>query len=211
MEIKDILRQRRQQLKMTMFDVASKVGVSEGTVSRWESGDISNMRRDKIVALSNALLLSPSVLMGWEETEEDFFTVPANTRPVKHKRLPMLGNVACGEPIFANEEHDSFVDAAEDIDADFCLTAKGDSMINARIFDGDILFVKSQQTVDNGEIAVVLIDDEATVKRVYYDKEANTITLVPENPTHKVMRYSGSELNNVRIIGKVIVGQYEVE
>lgn len=141
----------------------------------------------------------------------DIMTVPRNARPITRKKIPMLGNVACGEPIYATEEHDNFIDADEDVDADFCLTAKGDSMINARIFDGDILFVKSQQTVDNGEIAVVLIGDEATVKRVYYDKEANTITLVPENPTHKVMRYSGAEIDNIHIIGKVIVGQYKVE
>ena len=123
----------------------------------------------------------------------------------------MLGNVACGEPIFANEEHETYIEADADVLADFCLTAKGDSMINARIFDGDILFVKSQDTVDDGEIAVVLIDNEATVKRVYYDKENNIITLVPENPTHKPLRYTGEQLNQIRILGKVISGQYSVE
>ena len=88
--------------------------------------------------------------------------------------------------------------------ADFCLRAQGDSMVNARIFDGDTLFVKKQDMVDDGEIAVVLIEDEATVKRVYYDRENNTITLMPENPAYKPMRYNGEELNNIRILGKVI-------
>ena len=94
--------------------------------------------------------------------------------------------------------------------ADFCLKAKGDSMINARIFDGDMLFVKMQDSVDDGEIAVVLIEDEATVKRVYYDKENNILTLVPENPIYKPMRFTNSQLNQIRIIGKVISGQYKI-
>ena len=132
-------------------------------------------------------------------------------RPIATKKLPMLGNIACGEPIFANEVHGAYVDASVEVDADFCLTAKGDSMINARIFDGDILFVKSQPTVDDGEIAVILIDDEATVKRVYYDRENNIVTLVPENPIYKPMRYMGEQLEQIRIIGKVVFGQYHVE
>ena len=141
--------------------------------------------------------------MGWEGEENSSIT-----RPIIRKRLPMLGNVACGEPIFAEEEHNAYVDADANMDADFCLTAQGDSMINARIFDGDILFVKKQSTVQDGEIAVVLIEDSATVKRVYYDKENNVLTLIPENPTHKPMRFTGSQLEQIRILGKVIAGQY---
>ena len=143
-----------------------------------------------------------------------FFAVSAGLlaclRPIVRKRLPMLGNVACGEPIFAGESHESYVDANSDTDADFCLTAKGDSMVNARIFDGDVLFVKSQPTVEDGEIAVVLIEDEATVKRVYYDKENNVITLAPENPLYKPMRYEGAKLDQIRILGKVVSGQYRI-
>lgn len=137
--------------------------------------------------------------------------IGANVRPVSRKRLPMLGNVACGEPTFADEQHDTFVDAVSDVGADFCLTAKGDSMINARIFDGDILFVKQQESVDDGEIAVVLIEEETTVKRVYYDKENNVITLMPENPTHKPMRFEGAKLEQIRILGKVVAGQYVIK
>ena len=131
-------------------------------------------------------------------------------RPIKHRSLPMLGNVACGEPIFAEEDRDSYISVDDDMDADFCLTAIGDSMINARIFDGDILFVKKCDIVDDGQIAVVLIEDEATVKRLYYDRENNVITLVPENPTHKPMRFMGEQLNQIRVLGKVVSGQYKV-
>lgn len=136
--------------------------------------------------------------------------MPIEARPIKRKKFQMLGNVACGEPIWAEEERGTFVDGAADIDADFCLTAKGDSMINARIFDGDILFVKQQPMVDDGEIAVVLVDGEATVKRVYYDRDNNVISLVPENPTYKPMRFEGTKLDEITILGKVVAGQFAV-
>ena len=195
--------QLRKKNNLTLEQVAEVVGVGKSTVRKWETGIISNMRRDKIALLAKALHTTPSDLMGW--SNEDF---PASTRPIARKRLPMLGNVACGEPIFAEEEHNAYVDADANMDADFCLTAQGDSMINARIFDGDILFVKKQSAVQDGEIAVVLIEDSATVKRVYYDKENNVLTLIPENPTHKPMRFTGSQLEQIRILGKVIAGQY---
>ena len=137
--------------------------------------------------------------------------VCANAHPVAKKKLALLGNVACGEPIFASEERGVYIDASEDIQADFCLIAKGDSMINARIFDGDTLFVKKQDTVNDGEIAVVLIEDEATVKRVYYNKDDNILTLMPDNPTYKPMRFEGEALNQIRILGKVILGQYNMQ
>lgn len=134
----------------------------------------------------------------------------SDTLPAGKRRLPLLGNVACGEPIYAAEEHEAYAVADADIGADFCLIARGDSMINARIFDGDVLFVRLQESVDDGEIAVVLINDEATVKRVYYDKENNVVTLIPENPLYKPMRYVGEQLCDIRILGKVVAGQYTI-
>lgn len=206
----DRIRELRRERHMTLEEVAKIVGVGKSTVRKWETGMIANMRRDKIAALATALGTTPAYLMGWEDKFLSIDLGDSEIRPVTKKKLPMLGNVACGEPIFANEEHETYIDANADLAADFCLTAKGDSMINARIFDGDLLFVKSQDTVENGEIAVVLIDNEATVKRVYYDKDNNVITLVPENPTHKPLRYTGTELDQIRILGKVIAGQYTI-
>ena len=199
----------RKQHGLTLEQVADVVGVGKSTVRKWETGMIANMKRDKIALLAKALHTSPAYLMGWEENT-DITRFPPSARPIVRRRLPMLGNVACGEPIFADESHESYVDANSDTDADFCLTAKGDSMVNARIFDGDVLFVKSQPTVEDGEIAVVLIEDEATVKRVYYDKENNVITLAPENPLYKPMRYEGAKLDQIRILGKVVSGQYKI-
>ena len=189
------------------------IGTSRQTVHRYETGVIANIPYEKIEALAKVLDTTPSSLMGWDVSEQiptfNNMTL-SNIASTTTKSLPVLGNVACGEPIFASEEQGYFVKANSEISADFCLTAKGDSMINARIFDGDLLFVRKQDSVDNGEIAVVLIDDEATVKRVYFNRDDEILTLIPENPTYKPMRYMGRELSRIRILGKVVSGQYKI-
>ena len=202
----------RKSKGMSLEQLADMVGTSRQTVHRYENGTITNIPHDKIEALAKALDTTPARLMGWEEEREisSFNSNIKSLKSVKTKKLPLLGNVACGEPIFASEEHDYYATVGAEISADFCLKAKGDSMINARIFDGDTLFVRKQDTVEDGEIAVVLIDDEATVQRVYFDRENGILTLIPENPTYKPMRYMGSKLDNIRILGKVVSGQYKI-
>ena len=207
----------RKERGLSLEQLAEAVGTSRQTIHRYENGIITNIPSEKVEGLAKALGTTPSSLMGWEDDEEIFSSFnnitaisSINLSPVGTKQLPMLGNVACGEPIFATEEHHHFVNTSSNIGADFCLTAKGDSMINARIFDGDVLFVRKQESVDDGEIAVVLIDDEATVKRVYFDRENAILTLMPENPTYKPMRYMGRELDRIRILGKVVSGQYKI-
>lgn len=204
----------RKSKKMSLEQLAEQIGTSRQTVHRYENGIITNIPHDKIEALARALGTTPARLMGWESEEKNSsinnITELRDAHGVKTKKLPILGNVACGEPIFASEEYDYYATVGADMAADFCLTARGDSMINARIFDGDTLFVRKQESVEDGEIAVVLIDDEATVKRVYFDRENGILTLMPENPTYKPMRYMGSRLNSIRILGKVVSGQYKI-
>ena len=127
-----------------------------------------------------------------------------NLRPIQLKRFPLLGEIACGEPIFAQEDRETFLIADAEIAADFCLLARGDSMIGARIYDGDAVFIRSQPMVENGEIAAVIIDDEATLKRVYYDRAHARLQLVPENPAYSPLVYVGEELDNIRILGKAV-------
>ena len=193
MSLHDDIKQRRIELGLTMADVAQSVGVSEATISRWESGDIANMKRDKIVSLAKALHVSPSFIMGWDEPEtEDIVSSNKynNVFPIKTHKIPLLGDIACR--------------------ADFCLRACGDSMINARIYDGDIVFIREQPMVEKGEIAAVIINDEATLKRVYYYPEQNKIILNPENPAYEPFVYVGEELNSIRILGKAIAFQSDV-
>ena len=128
---------------------------------------------------------------------------PSNVIPMPEMRkIPLLGPIACGAPILADEHIDDYVDIPKSIHADFALTCKGDSMINARIFDGDIVYIRQQPSVDNGEIAAVLIDGEATLKRVrLFDDH---VSLEPENPMYKPLVYWGNEMNNVYILGKAV-------
>ena len=209
--IKDL----RTSQGMTLEQVAEKVGVGKSTVRKWETGLIANMRRDKIAALADALNTSPMYLMGWSD---EINPAPAldlskfdNIYPVKLKKFPLLGEIACGKPIFANEDRESYILAGSDIHADFCLRAKGDSMINARILDGDIVFIRKQDMVDNGEIAAVAIGDDVTLKRVVYYPEQNLLILKAENSKYQDMIYTQDQLDQVYILGKAIAFQSDVK
>ena len=204
-KIKDL----RLSQNLTLEQVANEVGVGKSTVRKWETGMIANMRRDKIASLAKALHTTPAYLMGWIDEPHREITLD-NLFRIETKKFPLLGNIACGEPIFANEERELYVEAGANIQADFCLRAKGDSMIGARIYDGDIVFIKQQPMVEDGEIAAVLIEDEATLKRVYYDRENGVLQLSAENPQYKTMRFVGEELNQIRIIGRAVAFQSDV-
>lgn len=200
------IKELRVANDMTLEQVADIVGVGKSTVRKWETGMIANMRRDKIAALAKALHTTPEYLMGWS-TEIEI----SNLFKIETKKFRLLGNIACGEPIFTDEQMDLYVEAGANIQADFCLKASGDSMIGARIHDGDIVFIRQQDMVEDGEIAAVLIDDEATLKRVYYDREAGVLQLFAENPQYKTMRFSGEELDHIRILGKAVAFQSDLK
>lgn len=203
MKINDILRDRRKELGLTMKEVAAMVGVSEGTVSRWESGKIAEMRRGKVAAYAKALDMNPAIIMGWQEISEY-----SNLRPVTTRRFPVLGAVSCGEPVLMSEERDVQIDASDDIRADFVLIARGDSMTGARIHDGDVVFIRKQDEVENGQIAVVAVDDEATLKRFYrYD---NLIVLRAENPAYPDIEIRPDDGKQVHVLGLAIKFQGDV-
>ncbi len=129
--------------------------------------------------------------------------LPDNIIPLpKTKKIPLLGTIACGEPILATENIDKYIEMPESVGGTFALTCKGDSMINARIFDGDIVYIREQPDVEDGEIAAVLIGEEATLKRVY--KYPSKVVLRPENPLYDDMICSKEEMNEVRILGKAV-------
>lgn len=198
------IRTLRARHSLTLEQVAQQVGVGRSTVRKWETGMIANMRRDKIEKLAKALHTSPGYLMGWEEEyESSVSTLPSNIIPMPEmRRIPLVGTIACGDPILAQENIEEYIEIPKDIKADFALTCKGDSMINARIFDGDIVYIRQQDMVENGEIAAVLIDGEATLKRVKLLPDR--IILTPENPMYDPFVYRGEEMNNVRILGKAV-------
>lgn len=205
------IRKARAAAEKTLEEVAVIVGVSRQTIQKYESGVISNIPSDKVELLAKALDTTPSYLMGWEDQlhQKDIFQYN-NIYPVSLKKFPLLGEIACGEPVFAEEDRESYILAGSEIKADFCLKAKGDSMINARILDGDIVFIQKQDMVENGEIAAVIIENDATLKRVSYYPEREMIILKAENPKYEDFIYSGEELNQIRILGKAVAFQSDV-
>lgn len=166
-------------------------------ISKWETG-FQTPHMETLKSVAEALGVSADYLLTGTETSTDLLSDSLTP----FKKVRMLGSIACGVPIFCNEEHDYVLATGNNANADFCLTAKGDSMINARIADGDIVFIRQQSTVENGEIAAVVIGEEATLKRVY--RTADGVMLVAENPAYQPMYFSGEELNNMWILGKAI-------
>lgn len=209
MDFSEKIKSLRLERGLTLEEVGKRVGVGKSTVRKWETGAIANMRRDKIAKLAEALNTTPGYLMGWEdnpqnETRCDSIRLPGNLIPLPktNTTIPLLGEIACGQPILAEENYSEVVPVPDYVHADFALRCRGDSMVGARILDGDIVYIRQQPDVEDGEIAAVLIGDEATLKRVY--KIPGRLQLRPENPSYSVMEYADSELDQVRILGRAV-------
>lgn len=180
------------------------VKLEKNDLSQYVNGKVEP-GQEKLTVLGLALNVSETWLMGYDVPASREPTMPTapNIIPMPGMRkIPLLGSIACGAPILAEEHIEGQVDIPTNIHADFALTCKGDSMINARIFDGDIVYIRHQDTVENGEIAAVLIDNEATLKRVRLFEDH--IVLEPENPMYKPLSYWNEEMNSVRILGKAV-------
>lgn len=194
------IRIYREKLGMTQEDLAKKLGYKDrSTIAKIES-DVNDITQSKIVAIAEVLETTPAALMGWADP---LGAIPDNIIPLPEtRRIPLVGAIACGKPILADENIEDYINIPKDLPGDFALTCKGDSMINARIFDGDIVYIRQQDTIDNGEIAAVLIDNEATLKRVKLFEDH--ISLEPENPQYRPIVLWNEDMNNVRIIGKAV-------
>ena len=199
--LSSVLKQRRKELGLTLAQIADKMDVAEATVQRWESGNIKSIRHEKIAKLAEVLQVNPASLMGWEDSQKAAIPTASNISPMpKMKEWKVLGGTACGEPIFKELDGETIL-APASIDADFVLRCVGDSMINARIFDGNIVFVKSGFEVENGQIAVVRIGEEYTLKRIY--RGENYLELRAENPMYPARIIRG-EQENAEIVGKAV-------
>lgn len=193
---------------MKQVDIVEKTGLGKSAVSQYYSGKYEPKQKG-IYLIAKALDVNEAWLMGFDvPMERTNIKYPDNILKIEIKRFPLLGSIAAGQPIFADEHFESYVEAGSNIQADFCLRVQGDSMINARIADGDIVFIRKQPTVNDGEIGAVLIGDEATLKRIYISEDE--VLLVSENPNYKPMVYKNEELNEIRILGKAIAFQSDV-
>jgi len=197
------IKEIRISKNITQDELALKIGTTKQTIYKYENEIVTNIPSQKIELISNALNTTPDYLMGWsDKSTDDLYSIPGiNPIPKTYKR-PRLGTIACGEPILAEENIETYDDIPDNIKCDFTLVCKGDSMINARINDGDIVYIKQQSQVDNGEIAAVLIDNEATLKRVYIYEDK--VVLQPENTKYPPFVYTKEEMNNIRILGKAV-------
>lgn len=184
--------------RMSPAELSRKIDVDEGTISNYKKGKYEpKQKRTQVIA--NVLNVSIDWLMGADVPMEKIDNIiPLN----KARRIPIIGEIACGEPILAQENWEDLILLPNNISADFALKCKGDSMINARINDGDVVYIKQQDQVDNGEIAAVLIDNEATLKRVYIYNDK--LVLQPENVKYSPLVYLKEEMNNIRILGKAV-------
>ncbi|MGO5849508.1 LexA family protein [Staphylococcus aureus] len=200
--MKPDIKSRRKELNLTLEQVGDLVGVGKSTVRKWETGDIENMKRDKIVKLAKALRVSPSYIMGIEDEKPQLETIPV-------KKIPVVAKISAGMPIYTEENLIDYIYfATKNLNSnkeEFGLQVSGDSM--DKLFqDGDVVVVEKDSTVENGQLGVVLVNGyNGTVKRILYNNDQ--IILIPEsnNPSHYPQVYGKDD--EVKIVGRVVASQ----
>jgi len=200
------LREGLDVREMTQAELAKRSGISKSSISRYIKGDWEG-KQSAVYELAKALGVTEAWLMGYDvPMESDMaLAVPPGFEPLPRTiKRPLVGSIACGEPITAEENIEDYVDVPEDAHCDFCLRCKGDSMIDAGIHDGDVVYIHIQPEVENGQIAAVRVDGEATLKRVFWDSDNQVLQLVPANSSYMPKVYSGQALESVHIEGRAV-------
>lgn len=195
-------------------ELATMTKIPKSAIQRYATGETEKIPLNRIRLLASALNTSASIILGWtvDEPKPTILGIPSHPDilPITTKYIPLVGTIACGEPIYAEENYSAVLPVGADIDCDFALRCSGDSMIGARIFDGDIVFIKKQPIVLDGEIAAVLLDDDATLKRVYHLADGR-VELRAENPRYKSIIVGGEdETRDFHILGKAVAFQSRV-
>ena len=202
MRLYERIKSRREELGLSQEELAHRVGYKDrSSIAKIESG-VNDITQSKIAIFAKALETTTLWLMGDTEAPPAQ-KLPSNCLPLPRTvKKPRLGAIACGKPILAVENISEYDDVPITIHCDFTLLCKGDSMIDARIWDGDVVYIRQQPEVENGEIAAVRIGEEATLKKVYYN--GRRIILRACNPLYADIEYEGEELNDVEILGKAV-------
>lgn len=198
---------------MKQIELATRSGISKYSISHYLKGDWEG-KQDAVYELARALNVSEAWLMGYDVPAERSApkvsvqldkkpTIPPGFMPLpKMRKVPLIGAIACGDPITAIQNREGDVNAPVDMRCDFALKCQGESMIGAGIHDGDVVYIRIQPEVENGEIAAVRIGEEATLKRVYL--HSDYIELRPENPAFESIIRRREEMNDVQIEGKAV-------
>ena len=205
MSIGEFIKTRRKELGLSADDLAIKIGKNRATVYRYESNYIEKLPADVLVPLAAALRVTPGDLIS--KGEDSASASPSlqgikNIVPIERRMVPVIGTIAAGTPILADEHIEAWVPCDARCRVDFGLKVQGDSMIDAGIEDGDIVFIQQVDDVDDGQMAAVCIDDTATLKYVYKEKEG--VTLNPANPRYRPMHFDASNCDNIYIVGRAV-------
>lgn len=187
------IKNLRKNKNITQSELAKMIKSSKTTVSSWERG-ANKPTVENILAISKACNIPISY----------FFSDDSEVIYTEKVSLPVYGEVSCGNGLAIFEDTEEFQDVPKEWTTGgsyFCLKAKGDSMLGANVLEGDLLLVREQPIVENGEIAVVIIENQIMLKRVY--RENGTFTLVSENSKYPPKKYDPSKDTDIRIVGKL--------
>lgn len=201
-DIYERIKSRREELGLTTEELAQRMGYkTRSSITKIETGK-ADIPQSKVKAFARALQTTTAYLMGDDDAREARPSIPAGFEPLPEMTaVPLVGTIACGTPILAEQNVEARIGVPAAWRADFALTCKGGSMA-PRYLDGDIVCIRCQPQVENGQIAAVLIGEEATLKRFY--QNGDTVTLQAENPAYSPLVYRGEELNEIRIEGRVV-------
>lgn len=199
MTLGDKIRNAREAAGLTQEELGKMCGTTKQTIYKYEIGKITNIPIDRLEKIAGIVGVSTASLLGWEESSTPVSSIPSGYSPMPETELrPRVGRIACGEPITAEENIDDYDEVMKSWHADFTLLCCGDSML-PKIQDGDVVAIRAQQTVDNGQIAAVRIGDEATLKRVFLHPDY--IELRPLNPYYDSIIRHREEMDDIRIEG----------
>lgn len=203
------IKQVRLEKGLVQKDIADQVGVAISTIQRYENGAYDRPKLPVVQAIARALDVDPAWLVGKIDERRSYYddSLPSNvTRIPPLRSIPLIGSIACGTPILAAQNIEANIFLPETVNADYALRCKGDSMTGADILDGDIVYIRQDADVINGQIYAVMVGEgevtEATLKHVY--QTPDTLTLTADNPAYPPMIYQGEQLARVRIIGKAV-------
>lgn len=198
------LREGLDIRQMNQTELAKRSQISKSSISRYIKGDWEG-KQGAVYALAKALGVTEAWLMGYDvpmEAEEAPSPIPAGFEPLPEMAtIPLVGSIACGTPILAEQNIEARIGVPALWRADFALTCHGNSMASM-IQDGDIVCIRKQPEVENGEIAAVRIGEEATLKRFY--RQGDTVMLQAENPAFSPLVYTRDQLNEITIEGRVV-------
>ena len=201
------LRALRNRKGWSQQRLAEELKTSKSSVNMYERGE-REPGFEMMEAIADTFNVDMDYLLGRSDIERRTPIMPpvpippGFLPPPKMKKVPLIGDIACGDPITAEQNVADYLDVPEDVHCDFCLRCHGDSMIDAHIQDGDVVYIHCQPEVNDGEIAAVRVGDEATLKRVYYDGQ--NLTLMPCNSAYRPRTYSGPELDDIQIEGRMV-------